>query len=157
MTVPDVVALMSDYTSFFRRAPPVDGDDATHEVIVVVFPGLTPDCAGGLFDGVLQERCRLGMYRAAPASGPMCAPGEEAQRRSPRQRTRPARQPVSIHWLASLRLIGVPYPRMMRQAVRYVRGRVQPHTRGQPGSAATGSCTSGDDGRERGPSGPIFV
>jgi hypothetical protein len=29
MTVPDVVALMSDYTSFFRRAPPVDGDDAT--------------------------------------------------------------------------------------------------------------------------------
>jgi hypothetical protein len=55
LSVPDVVALMSGYTSLFRRTPPVDDDDATYKVIVVVFPDLSPDRAGGVFAEVLQE------------------------------------------------------------------------------------------------------
>jgi hypothetical protein len=52
---PAVVELIDGYKSLFLDAEPTDGDDATYNVIVVVFTDLSTDRAQGVFDDVLQQ------------------------------------------------------------------------------------------------------
>ena len=54
-SVPHVVELLNGYKSLFRDTEPIDGDDASYKVIVVVFTALSADRAQGLFDDVLQQ------------------------------------------------------------------------------------------------------
>lgn len=53
--VPDVVELMNGYKRLFIDAEPIDGDDATYKVIVVVFTDLPAARAQGVFDEALQR------------------------------------------------------------------------------------------------------
>jgi hypothetical protein len=53
--VPEVVELMSGYKRLLLDTRPTDGDDASYNVIVVVFTDLSADRAQGVFDGVLQQ------------------------------------------------------------------------------------------------------
>ena len=53
--VPDVVELMSSYKRLLLDTRPTDGDDASYNVIVVVFSDLSADRAQGVFDDVLQQ------------------------------------------------------------------------------------------------------
>jgi hypothetical protein len=53
--VPQVVELMNSYKNLFLETPPVEVDGANHNVIVVVFTGLSTDRAPGLFDDVLEH------------------------------------------------------------------------------------------------------
>jgi hypothetical protein len=53
--VPEVVELMSDYKRLLLDTRPTDGDDASYNVIVVVFTDLSADRAQGVFDEVLQQ------------------------------------------------------------------------------------------------------
>jgi hypothetical protein len=52
---PDVVELMSGYKRLLLDTRPTDGDDASYNVIVVVFSDLSADRAQGVFDDVLQQ------------------------------------------------------------------------------------------------------
>jgi uncharacterized protein DUF6875 len=46
---------MSSYKSLFLDTQPTDGDDASYEVVVVVFTDLSADRAQGVFGDVLQQ------------------------------------------------------------------------------------------------------
>jgi hypothetical protein len=52
---PEVVELMSGYKRLLLDTGPTDGDDASYNVIVVVFSDLPADRAQGVFDEVLQQ------------------------------------------------------------------------------------------------------
>jgi hypothetical protein len=52
--VPDVVELMSSYKRLLLDTRPTDGDDASYNVIVVVFSDLSADRAQGVFDDALS-------------------------------------------------------------------------------------------------------
>ena len=54
-SVQDVVQLMNGYKKRFLDAKPIDADDASHKVIVVVFTDLSADRAKDLFGTVLQQ------------------------------------------------------------------------------------------------------
>ena len=51
----DVVDLVRGYRTVFLEAPPVDGDDADHKAIAILFGDLPADRAADLFDAVLQQ------------------------------------------------------------------------------------------------------
>jgi hypothetical protein len=53
--VPEVVELMNGYKRLLLDTRPTDGDDASYNVIVVVFSDLPADRAQGVFDDVLQQ------------------------------------------------------------------------------------------------------
>jgi hypothetical protein len=53
--VPEVVELMNGYKRLLLDTRPTDGDDATYNVIVVVFSDLPADRAQGVFDDVLKQ------------------------------------------------------------------------------------------------------
>src|SRR5215831_12291071 len=52
---PDVVELVSGYKRLLLETQPTGGDDATYNVIVVVFTDLPADRAQGVFDDVLRH------------------------------------------------------------------------------------------------------
>ena len=53
--VPEVVELMNGYKRLLLDTRPTDGDDASYNVIVVVFSDLPADRPHGVFDEVLQQ------------------------------------------------------------------------------------------------------
>jgi hypothetical protein len=53
--VPAVVELMNGYQRLLLDTRPTEGDDASYNVIVVVFSDLSADRAQGVFDDVLQQ------------------------------------------------------------------------------------------------------
>ena len=54
-SVLDVVALINDYKKMLRDLQPHDGNDASHESMVVVFTDLAADSAKDFIDGLLQH------------------------------------------------------------------------------------------------------
>jgi hypothetical protein len=52
---PEVVELMKSYTNLFLETHPIDGDDATTKVIVVVFTDFSAERAQSVFDEVQQQ------------------------------------------------------------------------------------------------------
>jgi hypothetical protein len=55
LDAPAVVELMDGYRRLLLETQPTDGDDASYNVIVVVFTDLPADRAKGLFDEVLEQ------------------------------------------------------------------------------------------------------
>ena len=55
LDAPDVVDLMDDYKRFFLSTSPTDRDDEIYKTIIVVFPDLPAERAGGLFNEVLEQ------------------------------------------------------------------------------------------------------
>jgi hypothetical protein len=53
--VPEVVELMNGYRRLLLDTRPIDGDDVSYDVIVVVFTDLPADRAQGVFDDVLDH------------------------------------------------------------------------------------------------------
>jgi hypothetical protein len=51
----DVVELINGYKKLFLETRPVDGDDASYKVVVVVFTDLPADRAQGVFGDVLKH------------------------------------------------------------------------------------------------------
>jgi hypothetical protein len=67
--VPDVVELMSSYKRLLLDTRPTDGDDASYNVIVVVFSDLSADRAQGVFDDVLQQLQFRRIWKMGSCSG----------------------------------------------------------------------------------------
>lgn len=68
-SAPDVVELMNGYRRVFLDTQPVDGDDASNKVIVVVFTDLSADRAQGVFDDVLRHLAVARMWKMESCSG----------------------------------------------------------------------------------------